>query len=336
MKKILVIGSTVADIIINLDFLPTTADDVHVKSQTMSLGGCAHNVADMIRHFGAPYTLFSPVGTGLYGDFVRNQLAAKGLASPMPTPDMANGCCYCFVEESGERTFIVDHGAEYLFYREWFDQLKLDKLSCAYICGLEIEEKTGGVIVDFLEESGLPVFYGPGPRICLIDPALMERIFALHPVMHLNEDEICRYTGCDTISAAAEALYARTGNTIIITNGPNGAYYYGDYHYSDCFGGEESSYKGGGENGREGDCEGGRKSGFEGGQGLVHVPPVPVDHVVDTIGAGDAHCGAVMAGLSMGLSMYDAIAKANAASSLVVANKGGVLADEVFDAAGIL
>lgn len=219
MKKILVIGSTVADIIINPDFLPTTADDVHVKSQTMSLGGCAHNVADMIRHFGAPYTLFSPVGTGLYGDFVRNQLAAKGLASPMPTPDMANGCCYCFVEESGERTFIVDHGAEYLFYREWFDQLKLDKLSCAYICGLEIEEKTGGVIVDFLEESGLPVFYGPGPRICLIDPALMERIFALHPVMHLNEDEICRYTGCDTISTAAEALYARTGNTIIITNG---------------------------------------------------------------------------------------------------------------------
>lgn len=303
MKKILVIGSTVADIIINLDFLPTTADDVHVKSQTMSLGGCAHNVADMIRHFGVPFTLFSPVGTGLYGDFVRNQLAAKGLASPMPTPDMANGCCYCFVEESGERTFIVDHGAEYLFYKEWFDQLKLDKLSCAYICGLEIEEKTGGVIVDFLEESGLPVFYGPGPRICLIDPALMERIFALHPVMHLNEDEICRYTGCDTIPEAAAALYARTGNTIIITNGSNGAYYY-----------DETGS----------------------GQTLVHVPPVPVDHIVDTIGAGDAHCGAVMAGLAMGLSMYDAIAKANAASSLVVANKGGVLQDDVFDAAGIL
>lgn len=323
MKKILVIGSTVADIIINLDFLPTTADDVHVKSQTMSLGGCAHNVADMIRHFGAPFTLFSPVGTGLYGDFVRNQLAAKGLASPMPTPDMANGCCYCFVEESGERTFIVDHGAEYLFYREWFDQLKLEKLSCAYICGLEIEEKTGGVIVDFLEESGLPVFYAPGPRICLIDPALMERIFDLHPVMHLNEDEICRYTGCDTISEAAEALYARTGNTIIITNGANGAYYYGDDAYGDCFGGGES----GGKDDREGCGEGGLR--------LVHVPPVPVDHVVDTIGAGDAHCGAVMAGLAMGLSMYDAIAKANAASSLVVANKGGVLTDAVFDAAGI-
>ncbi len=303
MKKILVIGSTVADIIVNLDFLPTTAQDVHVKSQTMSLGGCAHNVADMIRHFGAPYTLFSPVGTGLYGDFVRNQLAAKGLASPMPTPDMANGCCYCFVEESGERTFIVDHGAEYLFYKEWFDTLNLSKLQCAYICGLEIEDKTGGTIVDFLEESGLPVFYAPGPRICLIDETLMERIFALKPVLHLNEDEICRYTGHDTIEEAAKALYEKTCNTIIITNGPNGAYYY---------------------------------DGADGGEGLVHVPPVPAEKIVDTIGAGDGHCGAVMAGLSMGLSMYDAVAKANAASSLVVSVKGGVLSDEEFAKSGIL
>lgn len=303
MKKILVIGSTVADIIINLNFLPTTAQDVHVKSQSMSLGGCAHNVADMIRHFGVPYTLFSPVGTGLYGDFVRNQLASKGLASPMPTPDMANGCCYCFVEESGERTFIVDHGAEYLFYKEWFDMLNLSKLQCAYICGLEIEDKTGSTIVDFLETSGLPVFYAPGPRICLIDDALMERIFALRPILHLNEDEICRYTGCVAISDAAAVLHKKTQNTIIITNGANGAYYF---------------------------------DGTAGGEGLVHVAPVPAEKIVDTIGAGDGHCGAVMAGLSMGLSMYDAIAKANAASSLVVSNKGGVLSDEEFKAGGIL
>ena len=47
MKKILVIGSTVADIIIELDRLPVTAEDVHVKTQSMSLGGCAHNVAVM-------------------------------------------------------------------------------------------------------------------------------------------------------------------------------------------------------------------------------------------------------------------------------------------------
>ena len=110
-KEILVIGSTVADVIVNVDVLPTTAQDIHVKSQTVSLGGCAHNAASMIRLFNKPYNLISPVGKGLYGDFVRSKLAAEGIVSPIPTPDAENGCCYCFVEESGERTFISYHGA---------------------------------------------------------------------------------------------------------------------------------------------------------------------------------------------------------------------------------
>lgn len=295
MKKILVIGSTVADIIINVDYLPTTAQDVHLKSQSMSLGGCAHNVSDMIRHFGAPCILFSPIGTGIYGDFVRKELAAKGITSPVPTPDQANGCCYCFVEESGERTFIVDHGAEYLFYKEWFDQLDLEELGCVYICGLEIEETTGCTVVDFLEASGLPVYFAPGPRIHMIGEDLMARIFALHPVLHLNEDEVCRFSGKDTIEEAASVVYDLTGNTLIVTNGDNGAFYY-----------DES--------------------------GLHHVPGVACPQVVDTIGAGDSHCGATIAGLSTGLSMDEAIAKANIAASAVVGTKGALLSDEAFDA----
>lgn len=293
MKKILVIGSTVADIIINVDYLPTTAQDVHLHSQSMSLGGCAHNVSDMIRHFGAPYILYSPVGTGLYGDFVRKELAKKGITSPVPTPNQANGCCYCFVEDHGERTFIVDHGAEYLFYKEWFDQLNPDELSSIYICGLEIEDKTGSTIVDFLESAGLPIFFAPGPRITLIDETLMKRIFALHPILHLNEDEVCRYTGKDDIASAAAALYELTGNTLIVTNGGNGAYYY--------------------------DAE-----------GLHHVPGIPCPQVVDTIGAGDSHCGGTIAGLSMGLSMDEAIAKANIAAAAVVGTKGALLSDDDF------
>ena len=74
MKNVLVIGSTVIDVIIQIDHLPSAQEDVHVQHQHMSLGGCAYNVSDMIRHFGVPYTLFSPVGTGAYGDFVRTQI----------------------------------------------------------------------------------------------------------------------------------------------------------------------------------------------------------------------------------------------------------------------
>ena len=54
MKQVLVIGSTVTDVIIHVDHLPKTSEDIHVIGQTMSLGGCAYNVSDMIRHFQVP------------------------------------------------------------------------------------------------------------------------------------------------------------------------------------------------------------------------------------------------------------------------------------------
>ena len=292
-KEILVIGSTVADVIVNVDVLPTTAQDIHVKSQTVSLGGCAYNVASMIRLFNEPYTLFSPVGKGLYGDFVRSKLAAEGIVSPIPTPDAENGCCYCFVEESGERTFISYHGAEYLFRREWFDSLKPGRFSYVYICGLEIEDKTGDIIVDFLEKSKINPVFAPGPRIDKIDKNLMERIFALHPVLHLNDDEATRYTGCGDIESAVAALFSLTGETVIVTTGEKGSCFYD-------------------------------------GSGLISVPPVKPPQIVDTIGAGDGHCGAVLACLSKGLEMKEALAEANAAASQIVSVKGATLAPSTF------
>ena len=75
MKKVLVIGSAVVDVVIHLPHLPEKSEDVHVTSQKMSLGGCAYNASDTIRRFKVPYIPFFPVGTGAYGDFLRNALA---------------------------------------------------------------------------------------------------------------------------------------------------------------------------------------------------------------------------------------------------------------------
>ena len=71
MKNVLVVGSAVVDVIINLDHLPGKEEDVHVLSQQMSLGGCAYNTFEIIRHFDVPCIPFFPVGTGIYGHFVR-------------------------------------------------------------------------------------------------------------------------------------------------------------------------------------------------------------------------------------------------------------------------
>ena len=295
MQKVLVIGSTVADVVITIDVLPTTAQDVHTNSQSVALGGCAHNVSDAIRHFGVPYVLFTPVGTGIYGDFVRNELAKKNVVSPIPTPSQPNGCCYCLVEESGERTFIVHHGAEYLFRKEWFDQLNLEEFSSVYICGLEIEEATGSTVVEFLERANLPIYFATGPRICKVPLDLMHRIFALRPTLHLNKSELLLFTGKESIDSAVKDLYSQTRNDVIVTLGEEGACYYD-------------------------------------GTTLHYVAPVPAQQVVDTIGAGDSHCGSVIACLSKGMSMEEAIATANKVSSAVVGCRSAQLSDKEFEA----
>ena len=166
MKPALIIGSTVADVTIRLPRLPRTGQDINISSQSMTLGGCAFNVSEMLRRFGLPYRLFSPVGGGIYGDFVRSRLLEKEIPLLIPSPEEENGCCYCFVESTGERTFAALHGAEYRFKPQWFDLLDPEALGPVYVCGLELEEDTGEVVLDYLEANPpQTLYFAPGPRI---------------------------------------------------------------------------------------------------------------------------------------------------------------------------
>lgn len=293
MNKVLIIGSTVVDIIINVDYLPSTKQDVHVINQKISLGGCAYNVSDTVRHFNVPYILFSPIGTGIYGDYVRNEFKKRGIQTPIATTEMENGCCYCFVETSGERTFISNHGAEYLIYEKWLEEIDTSEIGCIYICGLEIEEKTGTDIVNFLEANkNIPIFFAPGPRISKISHELMDRIFRLSPILHLNDDEALEYTGTDNLNEAAKKLNLLTDNSVIITSGANGAYY------------NDNNF-------------------------LTHVEAYKTKQI-DTIGAGDSHIGTVISCMSKGKSVGESIKIANKISSAVVGTKGALLSDEDF------
>lgn len=94
MKPALIIGSTCVDIIIHIDHLPKTEENLHPTSQTMALGGCAYNVAHMMRLFHAPHTFITPIGTGIYGDYVIHQLTALQIPLSVRVPNQENGCCY--------------------------------------------------------------------------------------------------------------------------------------------------------------------------------------------------------------------------------------------------
>ena len=302
MKKLLFIGSTVVDVIINIDHLPRTCEDVNVYGQELAMGGCAFNAFSMARRFGADCVLFSPVGAGIYGDFVQAHLEAEDIRVPIPRRSRENGCCYCFVEPDGERTFVSYHGAEYLFEKEWFDALDASEIGGAYFCGIEVEDPPGENIIAFLEENPhITPYFAPGPRITRLQPERLRRILALHPVLHLNEEEAKAAAALygrpldDSVEAAAAALCRLTGNTVVVTLGAAGCMY--------CTGTE-----------------------------LGYVEGFPAEPV-DTIGAGDSHIGALMGQLAAGTPLDEALRTANRIASAVVSVRGARLTEEEFAAA---
>ncbi len=298
MKTTLVIGSAVCDILIPVDHLPSRSEDINIYTQDMSLGGCAFNVCDCLRHFGVSYIPFLPVGSGIYGRFVKEQLLLRGIVSACPESEAVSGCCYCLVEPDGERTFLCYHGAEYLFEDGWFEALenspRADEIGSVYVCGLEIEEGTGERVLAYLERHpDYRIFFAPSARICKIQPDRMNRMLALHPVLHLNEDEALRFTGCSAVEEAGRKLMDMTGNTVLITLGAQGCLI---FEYDT----------------------------------VIKTDPCPVAHKEDTIGAGDSHSGSVIALLQKGCSMEEAVQGANRVAAQVVGTRGALLSDDMF------
>ena len=282
MSKALVIGSTVCDIMVYLDRLPSREGDAHIHEQTWSLGGCAFNVVSVLHALGQKVDFISPVGTGVYGDFVRAELEKLDIQSPISVAG-ANGCCYCFIESDGERTFLSDHGVEYGFQKEWLQSLELESYDAIYLCGLEVEEPTGMELIQSVSKLEGQVIFAPGPRGLLIPKDRLEAIYDLQPILHLNELEAKAFSACEEIPEAAKKLHQRTGQLVVVTLGEKGAIAYDGNWY--------------------------KASGF------------PTE-VLDTVGAGDSHLGAFLAASLQGVDVEDALTFANHLSSKVVATRG--------------
>lgn len=298
MQKCLVIGGAMLDIVMKIDRPPKSGEDMYAKSQEMTVGGCAYNVAHILKHFQVPYTLFAPVGTGIYANIIKKKLAESGHDSPIHSKEQDNGYCLCMVEKGGERTFLTLPGLECRFQREWFDCLEVDGYNAVYVCGYEIEGKGGDAIIEFLEgHPHMQIYYAPGPRITYITKEKHQRIFALHPIIHLNEKEVLDYTKEYNYENGARWFGKCTQNAVIVTLGKKGAYLY-----------------------RE-------------GEELIASRKAVV---ADTIGAGDAHIGTVIAMRQKGAELNQAVHTANKVSALVVSVEGSTITEEVFKKGGIV
>lgn len=291
--KTLVLGKTLVDLIVNVDTLPKTGDDLVCNKHVISMGGCAYNVATILKYFGIEHDLVSPVGKGIYASIIKEELVKNGYKIYIEDKSADNGYCLCLVEQDGERSFITIPGIDTIYKSEWLDKIDSSSYDNIYISGYEMEDESGIVISNWLiNQKDKNIFFGPGPRLNFIDKEIMDQMLKLNPILHLNDDEALRYTNETDVISAAKELYRITSNSVFITLGKDGVLYF------------------------EGD-----KYEFIDGVSTV---------VENTVGAGDSHIGAILAGISMGYDCEYSCHIANRVAAKVVSSDGSRLEDDLF------
>ena len=295
-KAVLAVGAIMVDMLCQVPRLPRSGEGIVVEESRAVVGGCAFNAANVLRQLGAPYELFAPVGCGIFAGFVECELRERGLEAPR-FDDRDSGGCMCFVEPGGERTMVTLPGIERHFVRAWFDRVEAARFGCGFASGYEVEGPGGDAIISFFEDHpAIELYYAPGPRVCGVGAQKTARINALHPVWHLNDQEALAYTGRATVEEAGAAIAEKCGNAVVITAGKDGAHLFVDGRHAVV------------------------------SAGLVDV--------VDTVGAGDAHLGALTAARAAGHSWEDALALANRVAGAVCGVEGSTLTDEAFARTG--
>ncbi len=285
MDKSLIIGAAIVDIMLNIEALPTSGADIMASNERIEIGGCALNIANILKAYNVDFDFFAPVGQGKNAKLICEALSDEGIETLVTTNLGDNGHCLTLIEESGERTFITLPGIECEFQAEWFENINASDYSRAYVSGYEIEGNGGENIIEFLKANKhLEVFFAPGPRITYIQEEKMNELFSISPVVHLNKEEILTFTKEKDVYEAMKLLYEKTNAQIIVTCGNEATLIYD-------------------------------------GTEIISTPVEPVT-VVDTSGAGDAHLGGIIAGRMLGQTVLEAVAFANKIAGSVVQTKG--------------
>ncbi|MBO4209652.1 ribokinase [Micromonospora echinofusca] len=281
--KIAVIGSYGAGLTMRVPRVPVAGETLSGGRFASGHGGKGSNQAVAAARLGAQVSLLTAVGRDQFGTAARELWAQEGVdATGVRTTDAATMVGVILVDAHGENRIAIAPGA--------LDELTpadvegfADRIAAAdlAVVSLEIPLPVAVAALRTAHEHGVRTLLNPAPAVALPDEA-WDWIDVLTP----NASEARVLTGRDPADPATgdelvDLLRTRYAGTIVLTLGADGALV---------------------------DHDGQR----------VRVDPVPVGHVLDTTGAGDAFTGALAVALTRGDTLTDAVRYAAAAGAYAV------------------
>ncbi|GGE54765.1 sugar kinase [Pullulanibacillus camelliae] len=288
-KKVLVMGSAILDVILTIPSLPKSGEDVFAKQEESFVGGCAYNVANILKRCGVNYDLMVPIGNGPNGKRIQEQLIEDNHSLIIKDNHEDNGWCLSIVEEGGERTFITMTGIENDWKPEWFEHIDIFAYDYIYLSGYTFEGHSASVVLEELKgkKKDAKIIFDPSPRARHLNKDFLQNLFQLNTIVHCNVSELAALTGTTEMKEGVSRLNSITSEPVIVTMGGDGTLYYAEEGFGEC----------------------------------KEAPIIPVD----TIGAGDAHMGGFIAGLVAGKSIREACCWGNVMARKIVQVRGGKL-----------
>lgn len=256
----------------------------------LSIGGVA-NVAIWSRRLGVESAFVGKVGNDIIGDFYLENLASESVIPLVERSDAPTGICICMLDQSGERTMVVQKGAnDYLSKDDLRKHLKrLQESRYAYFSAFSFARKELAETMLYLMRE----LSSHGSNICLSGgaPNVLKRIRSrilriaerYVDVFFLNWDE-ATVLSHEEDEKAIVGFLSKYSDEIVVTKGEFGSVV----------------------------CQ---------GREITHVPAKEVK-AIDTTGAGDAFAAGYIVGKLRGHTIAECARDGNEVASRVVTAVG--------------
>lgn len=295
MSRLVHTGSVIVDIVLGVDAVPGPGGDTLARSGVLVAGG-GLNTMIAARRDGMDVLFAGYSGTGPFGSIVRAALDASGVTVlHPPVPDEDSGYCVALVDARAERTLVTHLGAEGRIGLAEHLAIPLAPGDYVYVSGYSLAtECNATALAHWLPAvpRDVTVLVDPSPLVGQLSEDRLAPLLDRADILTCNAREAAILARTSNLDEAMRRLCARLrpGSVAIIRDGGWG-------------------------------CR------------LAQAGPdgVPLDSVlvptfqvkaIDTNGAGDAHAGVLLSGLSQGLAVRDAVRRANAAAAIAVTRPG--------------
>lgn len=288
MKKIVILGSCVTDLVSRMERFPNAGESVVGESFQTFLGGKGANQCVSIARLHGEVKMIGKVGNDQFGDnFIRLFKKENIDTKDIFRSDISTGVGNVQIDKSGQNRICIILGANLDFNLDDLTNVKnIIQSSDILLTQFEMQEEVVLAAIKFAKENNLITIVNPAPAR-KIKEEYLKYIDFLTP----NEFELGLLTDMKTSSLeecleASKKLFEQGVKNIVTTLGNNGALLYSQ-------------------------------------DKKVHISGYDVN-AVDTVGAGDSFNGALAYALSNNVKIIDAIKFANAMGALTTTKNGAI------------